>query len=157
MTQKKCTQVVHVMLSTNMQLWVSNHWLPCLCVCVCLCLCVGVCRAAEASQDVESLRPPRFIHDDGVIRPYREREGLGSQMLQVSVLTKLHEHTNRHEHTHTHMHTCIHLYVHQVQYYTPYHHTTYVCLIPAALVQSCFSSASVVLQSCFSPASVVLQ
>ncbi|KAL2092597.1 hypothetical protein ACEWY4_012395 [Coilia grayii] len=42
----------------------------------------GIKRAAESSQDVESLRPPRFIHDDGVIRPYKEREGLGSQMLQ---------------------------------------------------------------------------
>lgn len=41
------------------------------------------CRAAETSQDVESLRPPRFIHEDGVIRPYKQREGLGSQMLQV--------------------------------------------------------------------------
>lgn len=40
-------------------------------------------RAAELSQDVESLRPPRFIHEDGVIRPYKEREGIGSQMLQV--------------------------------------------------------------------------
>uniref|UniRef100_A0A673ISN6 Vacuolar protein sorting 13 homolog A n=1 Tax=Sinocyclocheilus rhinocerous TaxID=307959 RepID=A0A673ISN6_9TELE len=38
--------------------------------------------AAETSQDVESLRPPRFIHEDGVIRPYKEREGIGSQMLQ---------------------------------------------------------------------------
>ncbi|KAM9858498.1 intermembrane lipid transfer protein VPS13A [Aulostomus maculatus] len=42
----------------------------------------GIKRAAETSQDVESLRPPRFIHEDGVIRPYREREGIGSQMLQ---------------------------------------------------------------------------
>ncbi|XP_041643525.1 vacuolar protein sorting-associated protein 13A isoform X2 [Cheilinus undulatus] len=42
----------------------------------------GIKRAAETSQDVESLRPPRFIHEDGVIRPYKEREGLGSQMLQ---------------------------------------------------------------------------
>nr|XP_046243502.1 vacuolar protein sorting-associated protein 13A isoform X2 [Scatophagus argus] len=42
----------------------------------------GIKRAAETSQDIESLRPPRFIHEDGVIRPYREREGLGSQMLQ---------------------------------------------------------------------------
>lgn len=40
-------------------------------------------RAAETSQDIESLRPPRFIHEDGVIRPYKQREGLGSQMLQV--------------------------------------------------------------------------
>uniref|UniRef100_A0A672HME5 Vacuolar protein sorting 13 homolog A n=1 Tax=Salarias fasciatus TaxID=181472 RepID=A0A672HME5_SALFA len=42
----------------------------------------GIKRAAETSQDVESLRPPRFIHEDGVIRPYKQREGLGSQMLQ---------------------------------------------------------------------------
>uniref|UniRef100_A0A3Q4HB17 Vacuolar protein sorting 13 homolog A n=1 Tax=Neolamprologus brichardi TaxID=32507 RepID=A0A3Q4HB17_NEOBR len=42
----------------------------------------GIKRAAETSQDVQALRPPRFIHEDGVIRPYKEREGLGSQMLQ---------------------------------------------------------------------------
>lgn len=43
----------------------------------------SVFRAAEASQNVESLRPPRFIHEDGVIRPYKAREANGSQMLQV--------------------------------------------------------------------------
>ncbi|XP_066500890.1 vacuolar protein sorting-associated protein 13A isoform X2 [Hoplias malabaricus] len=42
----------------------------------------GIKRAAETTQDVESLRPQRFIHEDGVIRPYKEREGFGSQMLQ---------------------------------------------------------------------------
>uniref|UniRef100_A0A673CJN2 Vacuolar protein sorting 13 homolog A n=1 Tax=Sphaeramia orbicularis TaxID=375764 RepID=A0A673CJN2_9TELE len=42
----------------------------------------GIKRAAETSQDIMSLRPPRFIHEDGVIRPYKEREGIGSQMLQ---------------------------------------------------------------------------
>ncbi|CAL8249330.1 unnamed protein product [Merluccius merluccius] len=42
----------------------------------------GIKRVAETSQDIESLRPPRFIHEDGVIRPYKEIEGLGSQMLQ---------------------------------------------------------------------------
>ncbi|XP_068995248.1 intermembrane lipid transfer protein VPS13A isoform X2 [Embiotoca jacksoni] len=42
----------------------------------------GIKRAAETSQDVQSLRPPRFIHEDGVIRPYKEREGIGSEMLQ---------------------------------------------------------------------------
>uniref|UniRef100_A0A8C1ZR47 Vacuolar protein sorting 13 homolog A n=1 Tax=Cyprinus carpio TaxID=7962 RepID=A0A8C1ZR47_CYPCA len=49
----------------------------------------GIKRAAETSQDVESLRPPRFIHEDGVIRPYKEREGIGSQMLQVMHDTSL--------------------------------------------------------------------
>ncbi|XP_061528280.1 vacuolar protein sorting-associated protein 13A [Phycodurus eques] len=42
----------------------------------------GIKRLAQTSQDIESLRPPRFIHEDGVIRPYRQREGIGSQMLQ---------------------------------------------------------------------------
>ncbi|XP_064209296.1 vacuolar protein sorting-associated protein 13A [Anguilla rostrata] len=42
----------------------------------------GIKRATETSQDVESLRPPRFFHEDGVIRPYKEREGVGSQILQ---------------------------------------------------------------------------
>lgn len=43
----------------------------------------GIKRATDTSDDVESLRPPRFIHEDGVIRSYRMREGTGSQMLQV--------------------------------------------------------------------------
>ncbi|KAL6114111.1 vps13a [Pungitius sinensis] len=42
----------------------------------------GIKRAAETSQDIASLRPPRFIHEDGVIRPYKESEGFGSQLLQ---------------------------------------------------------------------------
>ncbi|XP_054629023.1 vacuolar protein sorting-associated protein 13A isoform X2 [Dunckerocampus dactyliophorus] len=45
----------------------------------------GIKSAAETSQDIESLRPPRFIHEDGVIRPYRQMEGIGSQMLQRSL------------------------------------------------------------------------
>uniref|UniRef100_A0A8C6Y4F4 Vacuolar protein sorting 13 homolog A n=1 Tax=Naja naja TaxID=35670 RepID=A0A8C6Y4F4_NAJNA len=42
----------------------------------------GIKRATNASEDVISLRPPRFFGDDGVIRPYRLRDGAGSQMLQ---------------------------------------------------------------------------
>ncbi|KAM4808096.1 intermembrane lipid transfer protein VPS13A [Rhinophrynus dorsalis] len=42
----------------------------------------GIKRATDSSDEVESLRPPRFFHEDGVIRPYRMREGAGSQMLQ---------------------------------------------------------------------------
>ncbi|XP_074052805.1 intermembrane lipid transfer protein VPS13A isoform X2 [Macrotis lagotis] len=43
----------------------------------------GIKRATENSDEVESLRPPRFFNEDGVIRPYRLRDGTGSQMLQV--------------------------------------------------------------------------
>uniref|UniRef100_A0A8C6HGY3 Vacuolar protein sorting 13A n=1 Tax=Mus spicilegus TaxID=10103 RepID=A0A8C6HGY3_MUSSI len=42
----------------------------------------GIKRATETSE-VESLRPPRFFNEDGVIRPYRLRDGSGNQMLQV--------------------------------------------------------------------------
>ncbi|XP_053558459.1 intermembrane lipid transfer protein VPS13A isoform X2 [Bombina bombina] len=42
----------------------------------------GIKRATDSSDEVESLRPPRFFHEDGVVRPYRMREGAGSQMLQ---------------------------------------------------------------------------
>uniref|UniRef100_A0A8C5MNH3 Vacuolar protein sorting 13 homolog A n=1 Tax=Leptobrachium leishanense TaxID=445787 RepID=A0A8C5MNH3_9ANUR len=42
----------------------------------------GIKRATDSSDEVESLRPPRFFHEDGVIRPYRLREGSGRQMLQ---------------------------------------------------------------------------
>ncbi|XP_068961725.1 intermembrane lipid transfer protein VPS13A isoform X2 [Petaurus breviceps papuanus] len=44
----------------------------------------GIKRATETSDEVESLRPPRFFNEDGVIRPYRLRDGTGNQMLQVS-------------------------------------------------------------------------
>ncbi|XP_042521533.1 vacuolar protein sorting-associated protein 13A isoform X1 [Dipodomys spectabilis] len=42
----------------------------------------GIKRATETFE-VESLRPPRFFNEDGVIRPYRLRDGTGNQMLQV--------------------------------------------------------------------------
>ncbi|XP_049752972.1 intermembrane lipid transfer protein VPS13A isoform X2 [Elephas maximus indicus] len=44
----------------------------------------GIKRATETSDEVESLRPPRFFNEDGVIRPYRLRDGTGNQMLQAS-------------------------------------------------------------------------
>ncbi|XP_037004997.2 intermembrane lipid transfer protein VPS13A isoform X1 [Artibeus jamaicensis] len=43
----------------------------------------GIKRATETSDEVQSLRPPRFFNEDGVIRPYRLRDGTGNQMLQV--------------------------------------------------------------------------
>uniref|UniRef100_A0A8D2N9L0 Vacuolar protein sorting 13 homolog A n=1 Tax=Zonotrichia albicollis TaxID=44394 RepID=A0A8D2N9L0_ZONAL len=43
----------------------------------------GIKKVADSSEDVISLRPPRFFNEDGVIRPYRLRDGTGSQMLQL--------------------------------------------------------------------------
>lgn len=45
-------------------------------------------RATNTSEGVTSLRPPRFLSDDGVIRPYRLRDGAGSQMLQVTKVNR---------------------------------------------------------------------
>ncbi|XP_038625358.1 vacuolar protein sorting-associated protein 13A isoform X2 [Tachyglossus aculeatus] len=42
----------------------------------------GIKRATESYEDVESLRPPRFLDEDGVIRPFRLRDGTGNQILQ---------------------------------------------------------------------------
>uniref|UniRef100_A0A8C6JSE6 Uncharacterized protein n=1 Tax=Melopsittacus undulatus TaxID=13146 RepID=A0A8C6JSE6_MELUD len=43
----------------------------------------GIKKVTDSSEDVISLRPPRFFGEDGVIRPYRLRDGTGSQMLQT--------------------------------------------------------------------------
>lgn len=43
----------------------------------------GIKRATKTSDEVTSLRPPRYFNEDGIIRPYRLREGTGNQMLQV--------------------------------------------------------------------------
>uniref|UniRef100_A0A8C4VAL4 Vacuolar protein sorting 13 homolog A n=1 Tax=Falco tinnunculus TaxID=100819 RepID=A0A8C4VAL4_FALTI len=46
----------------------------------------GIKKVADSSEDVVSLRPPRFFGEDGVIRPYRLRDGTGSQMLQEYII-----------------------------------------------------------------------
>uniref|UniRef100_H0YZ47 Vacuolar protein sorting 13 homolog A n=1 Tax=Taeniopygia guttata TaxID=59729 RepID=H0YZ47_TAEGU len=43
----------------------------------------GIKKVADSSEDVISLRPPRFFGEDGVIRPYRLRDGTGSQILSL--------------------------------------------------------------------------
>ncbi|XP_078667153.1 intermembrane lipid transfer protein VPS13A-like isoform X3 [Branchiostoma floridae x Branchiostoma belcheri] len=39
-------------------------------------------RAAEVGEEVQRLRPPRLIYEDGIIRPYAMREAWGNQVLQ---------------------------------------------------------------------------
>uniref|UniRef100_A0A803Y8M6 Vacuolar protein sorting-associated protein 13 VPS13 adaptor binding domain-containing protein n=1 Tax=Meleagris gallopavo TaxID=9103 RepID=A0A803Y8M6_MELGA len=36
----------------------------------------GIQRVAESTEEVPNLRPPRFIHEDGIIRPYNRVESL---------------------------------------------------------------------------------
>jgi len=40
-------------------------------------------RVADASDEVQKLRPARYIQSDGIIRPYVYREAEGHQILQV--------------------------------------------------------------------------
>ncbi|EHH63124.1 Vacuolar protein sorting-associated protein 13C [Macaca fascicularis] len=42
----------------------------------------GIQRAAESTEEVSSLRPPRLIHEDGIIRPYDRQESEGSDLLE---------------------------------------------------------------------------
>jgi vacuolar protein sorting-associated protein 13A/C len=41
-------------------------------------------RVAESTEEVSSLRPPRLIHEDGIIRPYDRQESEGSDLLEVN-------------------------------------------------------------------------
>ncbi|XP_051829756.1 LOW QUALITY PROTEIN: intermembrane lipid transfer protein VPS13C [Antechinus flavipes] len=42
----------------------------------------GIQRAAESTEDVSSLRPPRLIHEDGIIRPYDRSESEGHDLFE---------------------------------------------------------------------------
>jgi len=42
----------------------------------------GIRRVAEMSDEVQRLRPARFLHVDGVVRPFAVREAEGNQILQ---------------------------------------------------------------------------
>ncbi|XP_027707786.1 vacuolar protein sorting-associated protein 13C [Vombatus ursinus] len=42
----------------------------------------GIQRAAESTEDVCSLRPPRLIHEDGIIRPYDRSESEGHDLFE---------------------------------------------------------------------------
>ncbi|XP_054543722.1 intermembrane lipid transfer protein VPS13C isoform X2 [Talpa occidentalis] len=45
----------------------------------------GIQRAAESTEEVSSLRPPRMIHEDGIIRPYDRQESEGSDLFENHV------------------------------------------------------------------------
>ncbi|XP_069851362.1 intermembrane lipid transfer protein VPS13C isoform X3 [Dipodomys merriami] len=42
----------------------------------------GIQRVAESTEEVSSLRPPRLIHEDGIIRPYDRQESEGSDLFE---------------------------------------------------------------------------
>ncbi|POI30227.1 hypothetical protein CIB84_006023 [Bambusicola thoracicus] len=43
----------------------------------------GIQRVAESTEEVPNLRPPRFIHEDGIIRPYDRVEAEGYDLFEV--------------------------------------------------------------------------
>ncbi|XP_054974528.1 intermembrane lipid transfer protein VPS13C isoform X2 [Sorex araneus] len=45
----------------------------------------GIQRAAESTEEVSSLRPPRLIHEDGIIRPYDRQESEGYDLFENHV------------------------------------------------------------------------
>ncbi|XP_004374680.1 intermembrane lipid transfer protein VPS13C isoform X1 [Trichechus manatus latirostris] len=45
----------------------------------------GIQRAAESTEEVSSLRPPRLIHEDGIIRPYDRQESEGFDLFENHV------------------------------------------------------------------------
>uniref|UniRef100_A0A8C4VEJ6 Vacuolar protein sorting 13 homolog C n=1 Tax=Falco tinnunculus TaxID=100819 RepID=A0A8C4VEJ6_FALTI len=42
----------------------------------------GIQRVAESTEEVSNLRPPRFIHEDGIIRPYDRVEAEGYDLFE---------------------------------------------------------------------------
>uniref|UniRef100_A0A8C3JNE2 Vacuolar protein sorting 13 homolog C n=1 Tax=Calidris pygmaea TaxID=425635 RepID=A0A8C3JNE2_9CHAR len=49
----------------------------------------GIQRAAESTEEVSNLRPPRFIHEDGIIRPYDRVEAEGYDLFEKLHIRKL--------------------------------------------------------------------
>ncbi|NXY80813.1 VP13C protein, partial [Alcedo cyanopectus] len=45
----------------------------------------GIQRVAESTEEVSHLRPPRFIADDGIIRPYDRLQAEGSDLFELHI------------------------------------------------------------------------
>ncbi|XP_018108372.1 vacuolar protein sorting-associated protein 13C isoform X2 [Xenopus laevis] len=49
----------------------------------------GIQKVAESTEEVSPLRPPRLIHEDGIIRPYNGSEAQGFKLFQNLNIKKL--------------------------------------------------------------------
>ncbi|KAG2470896.1 VP13C protein, partial [Polypterus senegalus] len=49
----------------------------------------GIQRVAESTEEVYRIRPPRVIHEDGIIRPYDQDEAEGCDLFEKSEIKKL--------------------------------------------------------------------
>ena len=50
-----------------------------------VCFDVDVVRLSEISDEVRRVRPSRFLHPDGIVRPFVYHDSEGNQILQVLV------------------------------------------------------------------------
>ncbi|XP_006275410.2 intermembrane lipid transfer protein VPS13C isoform X1 [Alligator mississippiensis] len=55
----------------------------------------GIQRVAESTEEVSNLRPPRLIHEDGIIRPYNRGEAEGYDLFENLHIRKLEKETYR--------------------------------------------------------------
>ncbi|KFO74137.1 Vacuolar protein sorting-associated protein 13C, partial [Cuculus canorus] len=55
----------------------------------------GIQRVAESTEEVSNLRPPRFIHEDGIIRPYNRVEAEGYELFEKLHTRKLEKESYR--------------------------------------------------------------
>uniref|UniRef100_A0A663E2D0 Vacuolar protein sorting 13 homolog C n=1 Tax=Aquila chrysaetos chrysaetos TaxID=223781 RepID=A0A663E2D0_AQUCH len=55
----------------------------------------GIQRVAESTEEVSNLRPPRFIHEDGIIRPYNRVEAEGYDLFEKLHIRKLEKESYR--------------------------------------------------------------
>ncbi|XP_069723155.1 intermembrane lipid transfer protein VPS13C isoform X2 [Phaenicophaeus curvirostris] len=55
----------------------------------------GIQRVAESTEEVSNLRPPRFIHEDGIIRPYNRVEAEGYELFEKLHIRKLEKESYR--------------------------------------------------------------
>ncbi|NXX88954.1 VP13C protein, partial [Centropus bengalensis] len=55
----------------------------------------GIQRVAESTEEVSNLRPPRFIHEDGIIRPYNRVEAEGYEIFEKLRIRKLEKESYR--------------------------------------------------------------
>uniref|UniRef100_A0A8C3CWI1 Vacuolar protein sorting 13 homolog C n=1 Tax=Cairina moschata TaxID=8855 RepID=A0A8C3CWI1_CAIMO len=55
----------------------------------------GIQRVAESTEEVSNLRPPRLIHEDGIIRPYNRVEAEGYDLFEKLHIRKLEKETYR--------------------------------------------------------------
>ena len=56
----------------------------CMCMCMSMFTSLFADRVAEMSEEGRRIRPPRYLHADGIVRPFNYREAEGNEIMAVS-------------------------------------------------------------------------